>query len=593
MLKKVIAVFAIFVMLLNSNVYAFNFPEPDWGALLNEKQMMVDTVHFGLYGEASEDTAPYYGAKHEPRGGVYLGAIAETAEPILPLGAYLTYIEDMNQPDMYYPANEMIRNDKVIAMIGWTINDLGQVDYDTVRNVLNTLNSYNKPMFIRFANEMNVSPIGDDPTRYVEIFRNVANMVHEYPNFAVVWSPNDLGGLDRPFEYFYPGDEYVDWVGVSCYMIKYFQGNQNTAYKDSVYFMTGDFAWATNRIKPVVDFMEKNNINKPIMISEGGVPTNNKFGENLDEWAAPRLRNMLYSLIMAYPQVKMINYFNIFREYENERYNINEYPYALDIFNEARTSGAYITEYGKKPEFCFAPVDSAGTLKAKKGIVTLHTLAHFPDNPSGIHVNYYLDGEWYHSSDTIPYSCDLDVSSLSDGTHTLTVSTLGQNIETSFVKRGNAVRFGGEPDVSGEFEEPDNKGNNSNGGNNGNKDKNNNSSGREEVKIVVNNKKLNPDVPPFILNGRTLVPLRSIFEALGAEVEWDDATQTVTAFKEKTTIKLKIGDNKLYVNGDAVILDVVAAIYDSRTFVPARAVSEALKAQVEWDESTYTVIIND
>ena len=57
------------------------------------------------------------------------------------------------------------------------------------------------------------------------------------------------------------------------------------------------------------------------MVSEGGVPTNNKFGEDLEEWAAPRLRNMLYSLIMAYPQIKMINYFNIQRD-EAERYNI-------------------------------------------------------------------------------------------------------------------------------------------------------------------------------------------------------------------------------------------------------------------------------
>ena len=81
------------------------------------------------------------------------------------------------------------------------------VDYNQVRKVLNNLNAYNKPMLIRFANEMNVSSLGDDPEIYKQVFRVVADMIHEYPNFAVVWSPNDIGGLDRPFEYFYPEEE--------------------------------------------------------------------------------------------------------------------------------------------------------------------------------------------------------------------------------------------------------------------------------------------------------------------------------------------------------------------------------------------------
>ena len=190
--------------------------------------------------------------------------IAENSESFKPLGGYLTYIQDMWQDDLYYPANAMIQSDNVITMVGWTIDSLDNIDYNQVRRVLDTLNSYNKPMLIRFANEMNVSALGDDPYRYQEVFRTVANMIHEYPNFAIVWVPNDLGALDRPFEYFYPGDEYVDWIGVSCYSIKYFQGEQNTDYKSSVYFMTGDYAWATNRIKPIIDFMQKNNIQKPV-----------------------------------------------------------------------------------------------------------------------------------------------------------------------------------------------------------------------------------------------------------------------------------------------------------------------------------------
>ena len=90
----------------------------------------------------------------------------------------------------------MIRDGNSVVMVGWSIYNLDSVDYNHIRSVLNTLSTYNKPMFIRFANEMNVSALGDDPTKYVNVFRNVANIVHEYPNFAMVWSPNDLGALD-------------------------------------------------------------------------------------------------------------------------------------------------------------------------------------------------------------------------------------------------------------------------------------------------------------------------------------------------------------------------------------------------------------
>ena len=163
---------------------------------------MVTESDFGLYVEGDVSKVPYFGARLEPKNGVYIGSIAENAEKLKPLSTYLTYIEDMGQPDLYYPANNMIKSDNVAPMIGWTIHSLDNIDYVKVENVLRTLSSYNKPMFIRFANEMNVSALGNDPERYIQTFRKVADMIHKYPNFAVVWAPNDLGALDRPFEYF-------------------------------------------------------------------------------------------------------------------------------------------------------------------------------------------------------------------------------------------------------------------------------------------------------------------------------------------------------------------------------------------------------
>lgn len=57
------------------------------------------------------------------------------------------------------------------------------------------------------------------------------------------------------------------------------------------------------------------------------------------------------------------------------------------------------------------------------------------------------------------------------------------------------------------------------------------------------------DVPPQLIEGRTMVPLRMIFEALGAEVSWDDATQTASGVKGDTTVKITINEKVLYKNG--------------------------------------------
>lgn len=109
-------------------------------------------------------------------------------------------------------------------------------------------------------------------------------------------------------------------------------------------------------------------------------------------------------------------------------------------------------------------------------------------------------------------------------------------------------------------------------------------------KVLLNNSMLSFDVPPIIENGRTLVPLRTIFEALGASVRWDGETQTVIAEKADTEIKLAIG-GQAYKNGQPVSLDVPAKIVDGRTLVPLRFVSEAMGCQVMWDDNTNTVTI--
>ncbi|MBR6524251.1 MAG: copper amine oxidase N-terminal domain-containing protein [Clostridia bacterium] len=112
------------------------------------------------------------------------------------------------------------------------------------------------------------------------------------------------------------------------------------------------------------------------------------------------------------------------------------------------------------------------------------------------------------------------------------------------------------------------------------------------ISVDVYGKPVEFDQPPVLKDGRTLVPVRAISEALGASVDWDEATQTVTATLGDTVVKLVINSNRMLVNDKVIEIDVPAEIINSRTLIPVRAISEAFGCQVDWDDDNYRVIIS-
>ena len=113
------------------------------------------------------------------------------------------------------------------------------------------------------------------------------------------------------------------------------------------------------------------------------------------------------------------------------------------------------------------------------------------------------------------------------------------------------------------------------------------------VSVIVNGSTVKFDQPPIIIDGRTLVPVRAVFESLGVNVEWIADTQTVLAQKDGRTVALKIDNNVMKIGNEEILLDVPAQIINNRTLVPARAVAEAFECKVDWNGSTSTVIINN
>lgn len=125
----------------------------------------------------------------------------------------------------------------------------------------------------------------------------------------------------------------------------------------------------------------------------------------------------------------------------------------------------------------------------------------------------------------------------------------------------------------------------------------------DEISVELDGNPIEFDVKPEIIDGRTMVPLRKIFEEIGASVKWDNDTQTVSARKNKKTITLSIDSADLQIDkGDTdeegnpiyetVTLEVPAQIVSGRTLVPARAISESFGLNVDWDEDNQKVIIS-
>jgi len=109
----------------------------------------------------------------------------------------------------------------------------------------------------------------------------------------------------------------------------------------------------------------------------------------------------------------------------------------------------------------------------------------------------------------------------------------------------------------------------------------------------VNGEMKTLDAPPFIdpKTNRTLVPVRFISEAFGADVQWDGSLKVVTITLNGKVIRLQVGNTQAIVGGTFVSLDQPPVIVNKRTFVPIRFIAEAFGADVQWDETTKTVTI--
>ena len=545
------------------------------GVIFARKKAKLLTGRLNVFFKDCSSSRPiiYYGAKFEPKEGVLFGSAYDKDSRINGYDGdkikefygkensanlmYLEFGDDIKVLSRYDRFFKEIKKSGATVMFAWnTALFLPNVEEysDYIKNTIDYLGSTGVNIILRFSNEMNVAPNGDNPSEYIRAFRYVADMAHKKSNIAVCWAPNDISALDRGFKEYYPGDEYVDWVGVSLYMNRFFKGVPNLDARqqdiDDTYFLCGDYADPSLRVSDIVEFMQAEGINKPLAISECGTPQKTNFTEDCLKWGAAHMGKLYGELIRNYPQIKFICYFNIERRDESQRYQLYDSPQLTEEYINAVSDDIFLESGKKQIGFCYNSV-IPDVLNSET--LEISASAYYPHTDYGT-VTYFIDGVYAGSSTVAPYNYMLDLSGLLEGQHILKVNYAQDGQELLVKEYGfNYVK---------------------------------------PINVIVNGKKLVfTDVAPFIVDGRTLVPLRAIFEALGAEIVWNDETKTVTSVKDGVTVSFTIGSTELIRNGEVINLDVPSQIYESRTVVPVRAIAESFGAKVTWIADSRTVDI--
>ena len=333
-----------------------------------------------LFGACSSEAAPAEpersdppGAKLEPVGGTYFGVNLDFANDSAAAfndrighkaAVYVQFVRfplDAQATNTLDDFIEQVKSQHGMGMITLEPSDgLETITQDAVDDFATRAAAYNEqgvPLFVRFAHEMNGSwyPWGEAPTRYIQAFRTVAEAIHKRASqSAMVWAPNYGGGYpfsggsyeakpgtadfdvldtnhdgalsmaDDPYLPYYPGDDAVDWVGMSVYH----WGNQYPWRENEVPephkfldIVTGAYVGLNGDERAVPDFYTVYAVEhrKPLAVTETAALYNTTLTDDAELEIKQSWWNQVFAAEVAtdYPQIKMINWFE-WRKAESE-----------------------------------------------------------------------------------------------------------------------------------------------------------------------------------------------------------------------------------------------------------------------------------
>ena len=292
---------------------------------------------------AEADTPyPYYGAVNEPEGGTYFGSCG--THPGEDSGR-LIYVHYYNE-NIYDYARLLPEDTDGLIEIGWNmpkeniseLRDVVKAEYqDYLKRNVDWLAEQKEYRFLlRFAAEVNCWTNLDSYTKreytaaFKNAFRAVADYVHEVaPNVAMVYSPTAVSNWYYDVTDFYPGDEYVDWVGITTYNNYSSSVSAGVGSQTDAFYSRGEYENQIERIRHAATAFP----GKPIVISECGFCYYSTSSTETAEHAAESLKYFYAYVNRVFPQVKAVYYFNT--NFGGNHYALSENDKVLAAYKEA------------------------------------------------------------------------------------------------------------------------------------------------------------------------------------------------------------------------------------------------------------------
>ncbi len=411
------------------------YKKSDYNAYLVNKMRgdaLSSQIELYAYEQAGPSSAKL--AKHEPAHGLYIGAFVEYDAAIGPRNVQKFNQMTGKQHAMYFTyhkygspfpinwANQVKQAGGAIQLALEPGSGLASVrDDEYLRQFARDCKAFGAPIFLRYAAEMNGPWVKwhGNPQQYIEKFRLVARvMKEEAPNVAMVWTPNSnpQNQIDR----YYPGDAWVDWVGVNMYSVRFFNG---------------DVTQPADHVNPLdlLDYVYKTYAaRKPIMVAEYGATHYSAAGKQNTTTFSMNKMNMLYHGVkMKYPRVKSINWFsvNTINRSENperklNNFSISENSKVLVAYQTMIRDPYFLPSVQSQGEANIAPLKNhrMAILQGKTitSVIDGHAWIKTYD-PYISRVEYKLDGKPMSVATQYPFKFKLDPTKLSKGVRKLEV----------------------------------------------------------------------------------------------------------------------------------------------------------------------------
>lgn len=403
-----------------------------------------------MYAETgNESYAPKaFGAVLEPKKGLYIGAYAESDPSVHYAGsmdkfymnefpklvgkdmsAYLIYMPSTTPLSNYQSHIEVAKEKNKIMKIA--LEPVGFFDIQpndpTYIKLAKDMEESGVNFFVRFASEMNDTSCPwytTDYNKYIEKFRIVADIFHTYaPSCAVVWSPNFYPPDN--IHLYYPGDKYVDYVGISSYM-------NHQPETDPLGQGIDRNRWSEQLDKIVGLYGYK----KPIIISESGASYRDyATGADITAFSSNQLYDFYTYLPIKYPSVKGAFLFD--SDDGNYKMLLSGNQAYLDSFKNAISSSQYLSSQNDGAGLTeYFELGENVAVEAKK--TNVYSFVKTPANDTG-YVIYSINDAYAGQSSQIPYKTEIDFSPYKGTTVSLKLSVYNTAGQMSAEKTYNLI----------------------------------------------------------------------------------------------------------------------------------------------------------